>query len=156
MRGRKKEKIYVLDNGSSITAKQLASEVGITIPSARYRLNKYTDEEIVLAPIHSGRPHRNYKCKSYLLSDGARLTAREIASKYQVPLETVRNRLSSGIIEVSKLSKKPSDYKIRIAKENLQKRRDLAKLGLDEILSTKPFYDQSEAGVMWRLAMKCI
>jgi len=54
---------------------------------------------------------RAYTCKTYDLSDGTVLTAREVASKYDVPLSTTRTRLSNGITDIEVLNKAPMPHK---------------------------------------------
>ena len=89
MGANKEQKVYTLDNGVDITPGALAQEVGLSIPAARCRLDKYTSPVDVFRAVGTSTPKRRYKCKAYTLSDGSRQTARELAKKYNIPLSTV-------------------------------------------------------------------
>jgi len=54
---------------------------------------------------------RVYKCKSFALSDGTSMTARDIVEKYNVPLGTTRTRLSNGVRDIEVLKKSPAKHK---------------------------------------------
>ena len=105
------QKIYTLDNGVKITPSALAQQLRCSVPSARCRLDKYTDHNAVFRVVGASRPKRQYKCKEYTLSDGSRQTARQVADKYNVPLCTIRNRLSNGITAIHLLKKLPNSNK---------------------------------------------
>ena len=44
-------KLYTLDDGRKITTHELALRIGCSIPTARVRLNKYSDPKIVFKPV---------------------------------------------------------------------------------------------------------
>jgi len=100
------EKIYTLDSGMQITPTALATRLGCTTPTARHRLDTYTDDKTIFIPLGK-YTKRQYKCSTYKLSDGSELTAREIAKKYGVALSTTRNRLSNGIVDIEVLKRQP-------------------------------------------------
>ncbi len=54
---------------------------------------------------------REYKCKTFVLSDGTSMTARDLVEKYNVPLGTTRTRLSNGVRDVEVLKKSPAKHK---------------------------------------------
>ena len=106
-----REKIYTLDSGMQITPTALATRLGCTTPSARHRLDTYTDDATIFTPLGKHKPKRQYKCSTYKLSDGSELTAREISEKYGVALGTTRNRLSNGVVDVAVLKRQPKGCK---------------------------------------------
>ena len=61
------QKVYTLDDGQTITPKELAKELRMSVPAARCRLEKYSDKQAVFRIVGSCRPKRTYKCKEYIL-----------------------------------------------------------------------------------------
>ena len=123
----RKQKVYTLDDGTEITPSELALKLRMSTPSARCRLEKYTDPVAVFRKVGDSKPKRTYKCKDYSLSDGTRQTARDLAKKYDVPLCTIRNRLSNGITDIDKLKKLPNSNK----QHNLGRRKVESPVPLD-------------------------
>lgn len=73
-------KVYLLSDGTSVTAQDVAKRTGISLPTARVRLCKYTD------PVHIFKQKgdvisKEYRYKKYILDDGTELTVKELADK---------------------------------------------------------------------------
>ena len=149
----RKQKIYTLDDGTEITPGELAKKLRMSTPSARCRLEKYTDPVYVFRVVGDNRTKRIYKCKEYSLSDGTRQTARDLANKYDVSLCTIRNRLSNGITDIDKLKKKPNANK----QHNLGRRKVESTLVLDSQKSvTKMMYGRNFFCPLSRLLLRVI
>ena len=147
------QKIYTLDDGTEITPSELAKELRMSVPAARCRLEKYSDKKAVFRIVGTCRPKRTYKCKEYTLSDGSRQTARQVSTKYDIPLCTIRNRLSNGITDIDKLKKLPNANK----QHNLGRRKIEAPLVLDSQQSvTKMMYGRNFFCPMSRLLLRII
>ena len=147
------QKIYTLDNGVKITPSALAQQLRCSVPSARCRLDKYTDHNAVFRVVGASRPKRQYKCKEYTLSDGSRQTARQVSKKYDVSLCTIRNRLSNGITDIDKLKKLPNASK----QHNMGKPKVELAMPLDSQKSvTKMMYGRNFFCPMSRLLLKVI
>ena len=149
----RKQKVYTLDDGTEITPGELAKKLHMSTPSARCRLEKYTDPVSVFRVVGANRPKRTYKCKEYTLSDGTTQTARKVSNKYGVPLCTCRNRLSNGITDIKRLSKQPNYNK----QHNLGGSKVEAPLVLDSHKSvTKMMYGRNYFDEMSRLLLRTI
>ena len=131
------QKVYTLDDGQTITPKELAKELRMSVPAARCRLEKYSDKQAVFRIVGSCRPKLTYKCKEYILSDGSKQTARQVSKKYDVALCTCRNRLSNGITDIKRLSKQPNANK----QHNIGRRKVEAPLVLDSQQSVTKMMD---------------
>jgi len=153
MGANKPQKIYTLDDGTKIRPGDLAKKLRMSVPAARARLDKYTDPVAVFRLVGGDRPKRTYKCKEYTLSDGTTQTARDLCKKYDVPLGTMRNRLSNGITDIDKLKKMPNSSK----QHRLGKVRNEAPLVLDSKAKvTKLMYGRNFYDEMSRLLLKTI
>ena len=149
----RKQKIYTLDDGTEITPGELAKKLRMSTPSARCRLEKYTDPVYVFRVVGDNRTKRIYKCKEYTLSDGTRQTARDLAKKYDVPLCTIRNRLSNGITDIDKLKKLPNASK----QHNMGKPKVELAMPLDSQKSvTKMMYGRNFFCPLSRLLLRVI
>jgi len=103
-------KTYILSNGTSWTAMSLGAKLNICHAAARYRLEKSTDVDMVMRPRMSSR-HSVYNSKHYELSDGTKMSARQIAERFNINHSTMNARLAKGITDVEKLAKKPGKGK---------------------------------------------
>lgn len=148
------ERVYTLDDGTKITPSELAKELHLSKPAARCRLEKYTRRDIVFKPVGTHRPHREYKCKSYRLSDGTNHTAKSLAKKYDVPLCTIRNRLSNGITDIEKLKKLPNSSKQRAKLGKAKKEKPIALDSQEKI--TKLMYGRNFFDPLSRLLLRII
>mgnify|MGYP002639336989 CR=1 FL=1 len=102
-------KEFTLSDGSVWTARQLAFELGITQTACRYRLCKSNDVAVVMRPkyVLNAKAPKAYKCKEFELSDGSKMTAQEIAKKYDINTSTIYARLLRNIKDINVLSQKP-------------------------------------------------
>jgi hypothetical protein len=105
-----KAKEYKLDDGSKWTAMTLGSKLNICHAAARYRLEKSTDVEMVMRPRMSSR-HSVYNSKLYELSDGTKLSARQVAERFNINHSTMNARLAKGVRDIETLAKKPGKGK---------------------------------------------
>ncbi len=90
----RKAKTYTLTSGEVITAKQLAKELNITIPAARFRLNKSLDANILRKSTYE---LLSLDSKVYVLSDGTIGTIRELSRLANIADNTIRLRLSKSL-----------------------------------------------------------
>ena len=102
-------KEFTLSDGSVWTARQLAFELGITQTACRYRLCKSNDVAVVMRPkyVLNAKAPKAYECKEFELSDGSKMTAQEIAKKYDINTSTIYARLLRNIKDINVLSQKP-------------------------------------------------
>jgi len=137
------EKVYTLDNGVNIMPSELARKLHMSNPSARCRLEKYSDPVAVFRVVGSSRSKRTYKCKAYTLSDNTQQTARQIATQYGIPLSTIRNRLSTGVTDIEKLTAMPNKKmqhnlgKLKPAKTILLNSQD----NVSQLMKTRNYFD---------------
>jgi len=103
-------KKYTLDDGTVWTAMTLGAELKMCHSAARYRLETSNKPEVVLRKKEASR-HYAYSSRLYKLSDGTKLSARQIAERFNINHSTMNARLAKGITNVDKLAKKPGQGK---------------------------------------------
>jgi hypothetical protein len=103
-------KKYTLDDGTVWTAMTLGAELKMCHAAARYRLETSQTAEVVLRKKETSR-HSVYNSKQYELSDGTKLSARQISERFNINHSTMNARLAKGITDVEKLAKKPGQGK---------------------------------------------
>lgn len=86
---------HLLTDGTTITSKQLAAEMDITIACAMSRLVRSNEREVLFRPpgltVPSKTGGKGYKI--YILSDGSEWTIPQISEKLGVPRSTIAARL---------------------------------------------------------------
>jgi hypothetical protein len=88
-------RVYVLSDGSSWKARQLADKLDLTTTACRYRLDQSHDIKRVMREHHkpSGRK-RGSGSKTYELSDGSVMSATAIAKSMNIHPSTIQ-----GLVE---------------------------------------------------------
>jgi hypothetical protein len=97
------------------------------------------------------KSQRLYRITGGDINGRTHVTCNELAKYSGLPHSTIYSRLSRNIVNLKQLSKPV----VKRLKTNKPKPKPLLD-STTKILMNKPFYDQSEAGVMWRLAMRSI
>lgn len=87
---RRIRKRYPLNDGTSVTAAEVAERAGISLRTAKRRVQMSTDPSYVLAPM--GTRHE----KKYSLTDGTEVTAQKVAAETGVTFEVAKQRLGKS------------------------------------------------------------
>jgi len=98
-----------------------------------------------------GKSTRIYRITGGTINGSNEVSCGEIAKYSGLPLTTIYSRLSRNVFDLGKLTAPVIKRQGRPKKVNT-KMLD----STNKILMSKPFYDKSEGGVMWRLAMRTI
>ena len=88
-----KRKVYTLDDGSKVTALQVADETNISITTIRNRLHRTNERDKVYAKsmVSSG----NSRVKLFTLSDGSEWTVKDIMKRTGATQSCIGGRLHS-------------------------------------------------------------
>lgn len=120
----RKQKVYTLTDGTQITPSELGVKLKMSTPSARCRLEKYTEPVAVFRSVGATKSKRVYKNKQYTLDDGTVTDAYKVSSAVGITLRNARSRLSLSN-EAEKVfgpkqdrtDNNPSSFKIRAIME---------------------------------------
>lgn len=139
--------VYTLDDGTTVTIKELAMKLRCSDAGARNRLNKYSNPKAVFAPM--GKiPKRLKKVKKYMMADGIKYTIAELSSLTGINPKTIRHRVYAGWDTIERLSVSPQTVKtkeFREANANQQLER------IAESIRSRNYFDE-----MSRLALRAI
>ena len=97
-------KVYTLDDGTEITAKELAKKLGIRLGLAANRLSRTTDPVKVFAKVGERQDHQ------YELDDGSKYTVAEICKIAGIAANTARGRLAKSRDPEYVLAAKKGDW----------------------------------------------
>jgi hypothetical protein len=97
-----------------------------------------------------GKSTRIYRITGGTINGSNEVSCIELAKYSGLPLTTIYSRLSRRVFDLEKLTKPV------IKRQGRPKKTKVVLDSTNKILMNKPFYDQSEAGVLWRLAMRTI
>ena len=98
-----------------------------------------------------GKSTRIYRITGGTINGSNEVTCGELAKYSGLPLTTIYSRLSRRVFDIDKLTAPV------IKRQGRPKKVEIKSLdSTSKILMSKPFYDKSEAGVLYRLAMRCI
>ena len=100
--------LFTLDDGTEITSRELSEKVNITQATARRRLEKSTDPAFVFRPRQEQYATPNHK--TYELTNGRIMTARQIAEEAGLVVRNVSRRLAKGVRDYEVLTR-PVDKK---------------------------------------------
>jgi predicted transcriptional regulator len=109
-------KVYTLSDGSKWTARQLADKLDLTTTACRYRLDQSLEVDFVMRERHKTwgkKPNVQYTSKKFELSDGSKLTAKQVAIRLNINQSTMYARLQKGMRDITELAKKPSQGRRR-------------------------------------------
>ena len=128
-----KIKVYVLDDGTEITAAQLAEQTGLSRGLAANRLSRTSDPVKVFSK-HGERTDRQYE-----LEDGTKYTVREICAIAGIEANTARGRLN-----------KSRDPKFVLMAKQFQG-RNIKSIKVPQLMKDRMAFDGRE---QWALIMK--
>lgn len=90
----RKQKVYTLTDGTQITPSELGVKLKMSTPSARCRLEKYTEPVAVFRSVGATKSKQVYKNKQYTLDDGTVTDAYKVSSQVGITIRNARSRLS--------------------------------------------------------------
>jgi hypothetical protein len=93
---------------------------------------------------------RLYRITGGTINGSSEVTCGELAKYSGLPLTTIYSRLSRRVFDLEKLTAPV------VKRQGRPKKTKVVSDSTNKILMSKPFYDKSEAGVLWRLAMRTI
>ena len=144
------EKKYELDDGSLVSAADVAKKVGLSQQTARSRLKRYTN------PADIFRPARTYSTQhsalSMMCSDGVARTPRQVEKEFGTPTQLVSTRMRRLRVKGVEVA----DLK-HLIRETQRKPRDDHEADVPKpsmkILKDRMFFDPDGH---WKLLNKCL
>jgi len=98
-----------------------------------------------------GKSTRRYRITGNNINGSNEVTCSELAEYSGLPSTIIYSRLSRNVFDIVKLTAPV------VKRKGRPKKVKTKMLGSSiNVLLGKPFYDQSEAGVLYRLALRCI